>query len=140
MTRWTNSRWGTGLVGLFIATALTVSAPREAEAQGLVEYALILVFAEIVEQNPPPIPAGAVLTDLFGARTADLAAALGDGDLEASRDAVQRLLGPAHALRGAYNSCSSEECDVLQSLLDQLIGALEAILDRPSRGGVSPDP
>ncbi|HSM03596.1 MAG TPA: hypothetical protein VK858_03195 [Longimicrobiales bacterium] len=144
MNHWTKGpwarRWSAGLLGLVMAMALTASAPREAEAQGLVEYALILVLAETVEQYPPPIPAGAVLTDFFGARVDDLAGALADQDLDASHDAAQRLLGPAHALRGAYNACSSEECDVLEGLLDLLIDALEALTDPSGPGEPSPDP
>jgi hypothetical protein len=127
-------------MGLIMAMALIASAPREAEAQGLVEYALILVLAENVAQNSPPIPAGGVLTGIFGARTDDLAAALQSQNLEEADDEARRLLASARALRGVYNACEWEECAVLRSQLDLIIDGLGAILNGSGPSESSPDP
>jgi hypothetical protein len=122
------------LVFAFCLALQTATAPRQAEAQGLVEYALILVLGDLVALviESEPVTRGATrAAERFDSALNEAADSQVLGDDKRQLNSLKRAIAALKSLRGTLSSCRTANCaELKESILPGLQTTLESQRDQ----------
>jgi hypothetical protein len=125
----TNAGRGLCLVFAFCLAVQTATAPRQAEAQGLVEYALILVLGATVAlaiENEPVTRGATRAAERLESALNDAADAQAIGDDALQMKSLKRAIAALKSLRGALSPCRTVNCaELKETVLPVVQTALE---------------